>query len=71
MLFICDTDYSPEEVTNVFNSMYQSSVVDEIWVKGNKTYVWILRDIEVNFKIFARYKITLSNLQKTTCRAKF
>lgn len=70
MLFICDTSFSPEAAANVFNSIYQSDVVYDIVVK-DKTYVWVLRDIVVNPKVFARYGIYISNLDKTTCRAKF
>jgi len=71
MLFICDTDFSPEAAVNVFNSIYQANVVNNIIVKGNTTYVWILKPIVINPKVFAHYGIIVTNIQHTTCRAKF
>ena len=71
MLFICETDFSPEAAINVFNSIYQSDVVHDIRVKGNTTYVWILRPVEINPKVFAKYGIWVHNIQPTTCRARF
>jgi hypothetical protein len=71
MLFICDTEFTPEAVANVFNSIYQANVVHDILVKKNKTYVWILRDIDINPRIYAQYGIKVHNITNTTCRAEF
>jgi hypothetical protein len=71
MLFICATDFTPEAVANVFNSLYQDNVVHEILVKGGKTYVWILKPIHINPEIYAHYGIKVYNITNTTCRARF
>ena len=71
MLFICATEFTPEEATNVFNSIYQANVVHEVLVKGNTMYVWILKQIEINPQVYARHGIQVYNIQNTTCRAKF
>jgi len=71
MLFICATDFTPEEATNVFNSIYQANVVHNVLVKGNTTYLWILERIEIDPKVYARHGIKVYNIQNTTCRASF
>jgi hypothetical protein len=71
MLFICTTEFTPEAAANVFNSIYQKNVVHEVVVKGNKTYVWILKRIEIDPVVYARYGIEVYNIQNTTCRASF
>jgi uncharacterized membrane protein YkvA (DUF1232 family) len=71
MLFICTTEFTPEAVANVFNSIYQDNVVHEIMVKGGKTYVWILTPIEIDPDVYAHYGITVSNITNITCRASF
>lgn len=71
MLFICATDFTPEAAANVFNSIYQDNVVDHILVKNGITYVWILVPIIIDPHIFAFFGIHLSNIQNTTCRARF
>jgi len=71
MLFICATDFTAEEATNVFNSIYQENVVHEVLIKGKTMYVWILKRIEINPNVYARYGIQVYNIQQTTCRAKF
>lgn len=71
MLFICATEFTPEAAANVFNSIYQANVVHEVLVKGNKTYVWILKRIEINPDVYAQHGITVYNITNTTCRAKF
>jgi hypothetical protein len=71
MLFICTTEFTPEAAVNVFNSIYQANVVHNVLVKDNKTYIWILEQIEIDPKVYARYGIEVSNIQSTTCRASF
>jgi hypothetical protein len=71
MLFICATDFTPEEATNVFNSIYQANVVHEVLVKENKLYVWILKRIDIDPEVYARHGIKVYNIQQTTCRASF
>ena len=71
MLFICATEFTPEAAANVFNSIYQANVVHEILVKGDKTYIWILKPIEIDPHVYARYGIKVYNITHTTCRAKF
>ena len=71
MLFICATEFTPEEATNVFNSIYQADVVHEILVKGKTMYVWIIMRIEIDPKVYARHGINLYNIKQTTCRASF
>jgi len=71
MLFICATEFTPEAAANVFNSIYQANVVHEVLVKDNKTYVWILKPIEIDPDVYARHGIKVSNITHTTCRAKF
>ena len=71
MLFICATEFTPEAVANVFNSIYQENIVHEILVKKNITYVWILKPIEIDTEVYARYGIEVYNITNTTCRAKF
>jgi len=71
MLFICSTEFTPEEATNVFNSIYQANVVHNVLVKGNKMYLWILDRIDIDPKIYARYGVNVYNIQQTTCRASF
>jgi hypothetical protein len=71
MLFICTTTYTPEAVTNVFNSVYGDNVVKNIVVK-DKTYVWVHRAVDDDILyIFKKYNIKISNLQPTTCRVSF
>jgi hypothetical protein len=70
MLFICATEFTPEAVANVFNSIYQANVVHEILVK-KYTYVWILKPIEIDPEVYARHGIEVYNITTTTCRAKF
>jgi hypothetical protein len=71
MLFICATEFTPEAVANVFNSIYQENIVHEILVKKNITYVWILKPIEIDTEVYARHSIEVYNITNTTCRAKF
>jgi hypothetical protein len=71
MLFICVTEFTPDAAANVFNSIYQANVVHEVMVKDNKTYVWILKPIEIDPEVYAHYGIKVSNITNTTCRAKF
>ena len=71
MLFICATEFTPEAAANVFNSIYQANVVHEIIVKGDKTYVWILKEVDIDPDVYARYGIKVYNITNTTCRAKF
>jgi hypothetical protein len=71
MLFICATEFTPEAAANVFNSIYQANVVHEVLVKGNTTYVWVLKPIEINTEVYARYGIKVYNITRTTCRASF
>ena len=70
MLFICTTEFTPEEVTNVFNSIYQENIVHEIMVK-KQTYVWILKPIEIDPEVYARQGIEVYNITNITCRANF
>lgn len=70
MLFICTTEFTPEEVTNVFNSIYQENIVHEIMVK-KQTYVWILKPIEIDPEVYARHGIEVYNITNITCRANF
>lgn len=71
MLFICATEFTPEAAANVFNSIYQANMVHEIMVKKGITYVWILKPIEINPDVYARYGIKVYNITNTTCRARF
>ena len=71
MLFICATEFTPEAAANVFNSIYQANVVHEVLVKENKTYVWVLKPIQINPDVYARYGIKVYNITNTTCRARF
>jgi len=71
MLFICATEFTTEAVANVFNSIYQENIVHEILVKGDKTYVWILKPIEIDTNVYAQYGIEVYHITNTTCRAKF
>ena len=71
MLFICATDFTPEEATNVFNSIYQANVVHDVLVKENKLYIWILQRIDIDPEVSARHGIKVYNIQQTTCRASF
>jgi hypothetical protein len=71
MLFICATEFTPEEATNVFNSIYQDNVVHEVLIKGKTMYVWILKRIEIDPQVYARYGVQVYNIQNTTCRASF
>ena len=71
MLFICTTDFTSEAVANVFNSIYQENIVHKILVKGDKTYVWILKQIEIDTDVYAQYGIEVYNITNTTCRANF
>jgi hypothetical protein len=71
MLFICATDFTPEEATNVFNSIYQANVVHDVLVKENKLYIWILQRIDIDPEVYARHGIKVYNIQQTTCRASF
>lgn len=70
MLFICETDFTPDAVANVFNSIYQANVIHEILVKSGITYVWIFR-INIDPDVYARHGIKVYNITKSTCRAKF
>ena len=70
MLFICATDFTSEAVANVFNSIYQDNIVHKILVK-DKTYVWILKPIEIDPDVYAQYGIEVYNITNTTCRANF
>ena len=71
MLFICATEFTTEAVANVFNSIYQENIVHEILVKGDKTYVWILKPIEIDTNVYSQHGIEVYNITNTTCRAKF
>jgi hypothetical protein len=71
MLFICVTEFTPEAAANVFNSIYQENVVHEILVKHKKTYVWVLKPIEIDPDVYARHGIKVYNITNTTCRANF
>jgi hypothetical protein len=71
MLFICATEFTPEAAANVFNSIYQANVVHEILVKKGKTYVWILKRIEIDPIVYERHGIHVYNITNTTCRARF
>jgi hypothetical protein len=71
MLFICVTEFTPEAAANVFNSIYQENVVHEVLVKHKKTYVWILKPIEIDPDVYARHGIKVCNITNTTCRANF
>ena len=71
MLFICATEFTPEAAANVFNSIYQENVVHEILVKHKKTYVWVLKPIEIDPDVYARHGIKVYNITNTTCRANF
>jgi len=71
MLFICATEFTPEAAANVFNSIYQANVVDQVLVKKNTTYVWILEPIDIDTDVYARHGIKVYNITNTTCRAKF
>jgi hypothetical protein len=71
MLFICATEFTPEAAANVFNSIYQENVVHKVLVKHDKTYVWILKPIEIDPDVYARHGIKVSNITNTTCRANF